>query len=264
MEKKLWNHVLSVRQKSPLVHNITNYVVMNNTANALLAIGASPIMAHAKSEVEEMVAISHSLVVNIGTLDEYWAESMLLAAKRANLLNKPWVLDPVGAGATSYRDRVLSELLALNPTVIRGNASEIIALAKANMTATKGVDSTAKSDEAIEAAESLCRNHASSICISGEKDIIISGSEKIFLENGHPMMTKVTGLGCTASAIIGAFVGVVQNRAEAVAAAMSLLGISGELAAIQSSGAGSLQINILDKLYNITEEEFLNRIRLSS
>ena len=263
MENNLWKHILTVRETSPLVHSITNYVVMNNTANALLAIGASPIMAHAKSEMEEMVSISNSLVVNIGTLDEYWAESMLLAVKKANSLNKPWVLDPVGAGATSYRDTVLSELLTLNPTVIRGNASEIIALAKANITATKGVDSTAKSDEAIEAAENLVRNYGSIVCISGETDIIINDKQGIFLKNGNEMMTKVTGLGCTASALIGAFVGIIENKTEAVATAMSLLSISGELASDLSVGPGSLQLHIIDKLYNITEQEFSDHLKLS-
>ena len=264
MENNLWKHIVQVRDTSPLVHNITNYVVMNNTANALLAVGASPIMAHAKSEVEDLVTISHSLVVNIGTLDEYWSESMLLAAKKANSLKKPWILDPVGAGATSYRDIVLSQLLMLNPTVIRGNASEIIALAKSNITATKGVDSTAKSNEAIEAAESLVRNYGSIVCISGETDIIINANEKIVLKNGHSMMTKVTGLGCTASAIIGAFINVIENKTEAVAAAMSLLSISGELAAVQSLGPGSLQLKIIDKLYNITEAEFSDHLKLSN
>lgn len=263
MESNLWKHILTVRETSPLVNNITNYVVMNNTANALLAIGASPIMAHAQSEVEEIVSISHSLVVNIGTLDEYWAESMLLAVKKANSLNKSWVLDPVGAGATSYRDTVLSELLTLNPTVIRGNASEIIALAKANITTTKGVDSTAKSDEAIEAAENLVRNYGSTICISGETDIIINDKQAIFLKNGHEMMTRVTGLGCTASALIGAFIGVIENKKEAVTAAMSLLSISGELVSAHSAGPGSLQLHLIDKLYNITEQEFSDQLKLS-
>ncbi|MEG1267598.1 MAG: hydroxyethylthiazole kinase, partial [Myroides sp.] len=172
-------------------------------------------------EVEEMVNISHSLVVNIGTLDEYWEEAMLLAAKKANELNKPWILDPVGAGATSYRDSVLSKILSLNPTVIRGNASEIIALSKSSNTITKGVDSTAKSNEAIEAAKILTQNHKSIVCISGETDIISSEDQEIHLTNGHSMMTKVTGSGCTATAIIGSFIGVIENKTEAVVSAMS-------------------------------------------
>jgi len=263
MERNLWKHIQSVKLHAPLVHNITNYVVMNNTANALLAVGASPVMAHAKAEVRDMVAIAHSVVINIGTLDEYWSEAMLMAAETAHSLDKPWVLDPVGAGATPFRDDVLHKLLQFKPTVIRGNASEIIALADANRTATKGVDSTAESNEAVAAANSISVQYDTLVCISGATDIITDGSQMIFVRNGHPLMTKVTGLGCSASALIGAFIGVVENRTEATAAAMALMGIAGELAEQQSDGPGSLQLKLLDKLYNLSEEEFLHHIRIS-
>ncbi|KKX50234.1 hydroxyethylthiazole kinase [Sphingobacterium sp. IITKGP-BTPF85] len=263
MEKTLWMHIQQVRAQSPLVHNITNFVVMNNTANALLAVGASPIMAHAKSEVVEMVTISDSLVINIGTLDEVWSESMLLAANTASQLGKPWILDPVGAGATSYRDHILKELLREKPTVIRGNASEIIALNKSNLIKTKGVDSTSQSGEAVKAALDLHRQYGSVVCISGETDIVISGSQEIHLKNGHLLMTKVTGLGCSASAIVGAFIAVIANKTEAVTAAMALMGVAGELAEKESDGPGSLQVKLLDKLYNITETEFGNTLKFS-
>ncbi len=263
MEKSLWQLVLAVRQQAPLVHSITNYVVMNNTANALLAVGASPIMAHAHPEVKDLVAISNALVINIGTLDEYWSSAMILAAEAAHNTGKPWILDPVGAGATAYRDEVLQKLLIFKPTVIRGNASEIIALAKANMTTTKGVDSSAKSNEAIHSANKLMEECQSVVCISGETDIIISAQKSISLKNGHPLMTKVTGLGCSATAIIGAFIGISEDKRLAVAAAMALISIAGELAFKESKGPGSLQVNLLDKLYNITEEEFLNALKMS-
>ncbi|WP_407480643.1 hydroxyethylthiazole kinase [Elizabethkingia meningoseptica] len=262
MEKKIWKHIEYVRQQSPLIHNITNYVVMNNTANALLAVGASPIMAHAQPEMKEMVNISNALVINIGTLDEYWAESMLIAAHEANETRKPWVLDPVGAGATSFRNETLSKLLAYKPSVIRGNASEIIALAKANISATKGVDSTAASYEAIEAAVNLHREYNAVICISGATDIIINDAAPVFIANGDSLMTKVTGLGCTASALIGAFTGCISDKTEGVIAAMALMGIAGELAAKHSNGPGSLQLNFIDKLYSITEEEVMSNIRI--
>lgn len=236
---------------------------MNNTANALLAVGASPIMAHAHPEVKDLVAISNALVINIGTLDEYWSAAMLLAAEAAQNTGKPWILDPVGAGATAYRDELLQKLLVFKPTVIRGNASEIIALAKANMTTTKGVDSSAKSNEAIHSANKLMEECQSVVCISGETDIIISAQKSISLKNGHPLMTKVTGLGCSATAIIGAFIGISEDKRLAVAAAMALISIAGELAFKESKGPGSLQVNLLDKLYNITEEEFLNGLKMS-
>ncbi|KUY31537.1 hydroxyethylthiazole kinase [Elizabethkingia ursingii] len=263
MEEILWKHILSVRQKSPLVHNITNFVVMNNTANALLAVGASPIMAHALAEVKEMVNISSASVINIGTLDEIWIKSMLIAAKEANTIQRPWVLDPVGAGASSFRDETLSQLLNYHPTVIRGNASEIIALAKVNKATTKGVDSTATSLEAIDAAKNLHEQYGAIICISGETDIIVDGEKSLFIKNGHALMTKVTGLGCSASALIGAFIACIENKTEAVAAAMALLAISGEIAVQESNGPGSLQINLIDKLYNITKEEFMTHIKIS-
>jgi hydroxyethylthiazole kinase len=262
MEKILWEKIQLVRQQSPLVHNITNYVVMNNTANALLAVGASPIMAHAKSEIQEIIGIAHSVVINMGTLDEYWSESMIMAAEIAHSTGKPWVLDPVGAGATSFRNEVLNQLLQYNPTVIRGNASEIMALAKANTTATKGVDSSAKSNEALDAARSLIDQYGTIVCISGEIDIILNNQQEIFIKNGHPLMTKVTGLGCSATALIGAFIGIAENKVVAVAAAMALIGLAGELAAEESKGPGSLQVNLIDKLYTITEQEFFNRLKI--
>lgn len=262
MEKILWELVQLVRQKSPLVHSITNYVVMNNTANALLAVGASPIMAHAKSEIQEMIGIAHSVVINIGTLDEYWSESMVMAAEIAYSTGKPWVLDPVGAGATSFRDQILNQLLQYQPTVIRGNASEIIALAKANTTPTKGVDSTAQSNEAIDAARSLVDQYKTIVCISGETDIILGNQQEIFIRNGHPLMTRVTGLGCSATALTGAFIGITEDKASAVAAAMALIGIAGELAAEESKGPGSLQVNLIDRLYTMTEQEFFNRLKI--
>lgn len=263
MQKKLWQHIEKVRQTSPLVQNITNYVVMNNTANALLAAGASPIMAHAHPEIDEMATICQAIVLNIGTLDEYKVKSMLLAIKKAGELGKPTVLDPVGAGATGYRNETLSQLLEYGPTVIRGNASEILALAKQNTETTKGVDSTAQSNEALSAAKSLNKEYGSVVCISGETDIVVNGDREIHLSNGHALMAKVTGMGCSVSALIGAFIAVVEDKTEAVAAAMALMGVVGELAEKQSSGPGSLQMHLLDKLHNLTEDEFIGTLKYS-
>ncbi|WP_432671173.1 hydroxyethylthiazole kinase [Flavobacterium sp. SM2513] len=260
----LWENILSVRKKSPLVHNITNYVVMNTTANALLAIGASPIMAHAPEEVEDMVGICDSLVINIGTLEASWVQAMLQAASKANALHKPFVVDPVGAGASAYRDTVLSQLVALRPTVIRGNASEIMALAHTNKSATKGVDSTEQSNEALTAAVVLNQKFGSIICISGAQDIIVSKDHYVQVDNGNALMTKVTGLGCTATALIGAFLGCIEDQQQAVISATALMSIAGEIAAEQAKGPGSLQTILLDTLYTLTEDEFKNRINLTT
>lgn len=263
MENEIWSLIQLVRQKSPLVHNITNYVAMNNSANALLAIGASPVMAHAHSEMDEMVGIADSLVINIGTLDEYWSESMLKAAYSASVLGKPWVLDPVGCGATSFRNELLHKLLQFKPSIIRGNASEIKALAKTNETITKGVDSTEESKEALTAARIIAKEYQCVVCISGAKDIVLNEEQTFFLENGHPLMTKVTGLGCSSSAIIAAFAGIVKDKLRATTAAMALMGVAGELAQIKAEGPGTLQLHLTDKLYNITEEEFCGRVKIS-
>ena len=187
MKDLLWKNITRLREQSPLVHNITNYVVMNNTANALLSAGASPIMAHAHPEMEAMMNICQALVVNIGTLDEYWVTSMKKAATQANQLQKPWVLDPVGAGATPYRDEVLADLLKLKPTIIRGNASEIMALAKHNTTPTKGVDSSAESNEAVAAAKFLIENYPTTYMNNYVKGSI--DKKKIFrlIKNSYEM-----------------------------------------------------------------------------
>jgi len=262
MKELLFEHITSVREQAPLVQNITNYVVMNNTANALLAVGASPIMAHAHPEMQSMQAICQALVINIGTLDEYWVESMILAVAAANQNNKPWILDPVGAGATAYRDEVLSELLALKPTAIRGNASEILALAKHNTTATKGVDSTSSSLEAIEAAQFLNKEYGALVVISGAVDIVVSEESVDQLKNGDALMTKITGMGCSATAILAAFIAVIPNKKEAALAATSLMAVAGELAAKSSQGPGSLQMHLLDKLHSITKEEYINTVKI--
>ncbi|KAA8483375.1 hydroxyethylthiazole kinase [Arcticibacter tournemirensis] len=262
MKEKIWKQISEVRTKSPLVHNITNYVVMNNTANALLAAGASPVMAHAQAEVQDMVNIAGALIVNIGTLDEYWVESMELAAGRAKEQAKPWVLDPVGAGATPFRNQVLQSLLKLQPSVIRGNASEIMAITNVPG-GTKGVDSIHESVDAVSSAKHLNQQTGSVVCVSGAADIIIHESRVVKLSNGDPLMSKVTGLGCTASALIGAFVAV--NPADpflATVSAMAFLGVAGELAARKSAGPGSLQLNLLDVLYSLPQEEFMSVIRI--
>lgn len=249
---KLGRDLNLVREKSPLVHNITNLVVMNNTANALLSIGASPVMAHALEEVEDMVAIASALVINMGTLSEKWVEAMLLAGKAAYKLNIPVVFDPVGVGATPYRNKTAEHIInQCKPTVIRGNASEIMALANEKVL-TKGVDSTTESNVALEAAKRLAIQTGSVVVISGIEDYITDGQAVNTVKNGSLLMPKVTGMGCTASAMVGAFTGINPDAMEASTHAMAVMGVTGELAAAISEGPGSLQMNFLDQLYNLT------------
>jgi hydroxyethylthiazole kinase len=237
-----------VRTQSPLIHNITNYVVMNNTANGLLAIGASPVMAHAADEVEDMTAIASALVINIGTLDATWVEAMLLAGKAALKRQIPLVFDPVGAGATPYRTQVCQRIIEqCPPTIIRGNASEIMALGQAQIK-TKGVDSTASSDSAVDSAIALARQTGAIVVISGQTDYITDGTQLMTVKNGHPLMSRVTGMGCTATAMVATFTAVNPDPLEAATHGMAIMGIAGEIAATYSPGTGSLQVNFLDQL----------------
>ncbi|MDD4637392.1 MAG: hydroxyethylthiazole kinase [Bacteroidales bacterium] len=252
--QNLVRDVQLVREKSPLIHNITNYVVMNNTANALLAIGASPVMAHSIDEVVEMTGIASALVLNIGTLDAEWVDSMVLAGKTASLKNIPVVFDPVGAGATSYRTKVCKRIIEeCKPSIIRGNASEILALCHAN-TQTKGVDSTASSDSALDSAKALASLTRSVVVISGPTDYITDGIQVNTVENGNSMMARVTGMGCTSTAVVGAFAAINKNILEAATHGMAVMSIAGEIAAFRSPGTGSLQVNFLDELYRLNEE----------
>lgn len=250
-----------VREKAPLVHNITNYVVMNNTANALLSVGASPVMAHATNEVEDMVGIASSLVINMGTLSDKWVDAMILAGKKATQRAIPIVFDPVGVGATVYRTKVAQQIIdECKPTVIRGNASEIMALFNSNIK-TKGVDSTASSKDALDSAKTLASSTNAVVVISGEIDYITDGERVINIYNGDTIMAKVTGMGCTATAIIGAFAGAEEDIFVATASAMAVMGIVGEVAAEKSAGPGSMQVNFLDTLFHISEKNIVNRFR---
>ncbi|MGX1754258.1 hydroxyethylthiazole kinase [Sphingobacterium sp. NPDC055346] len=262
MENDIYHLLTQVREKSPLVQNITNFVVMNNTANALLALGASPIMVHAEEELEEVLSLCNALVINIGTLSKPWAENMILAAKLANKLAKPWVLDPVGAGISTLRNETLKSLLELKPTVIRGNASEIIALQNFNNKSAKGVDSTQSSSSALDAGKLLQEETGSIVCISGATDYVISKDEITEIKNGTSVMTKVTGMGCTASAITAAFIGLAKDPYQEAVAGIAITSLAGELAAKISKGPGSLQLNFYDILYNLAKEQILGNLKL--
>ena len=251
-----------IRAHRPLVHNITNYVVMNNTANALLALGASPAMVHANEEVEEFVAISAALVVNLGTLSPAWVAAMHKAVRVAVARGIPWVLDPVGAGATTYRTQTSAALAGLKPACIRGNASEIMVLAGATAETTKGVDASHGSADALAPARRLAQATGAVVAVTGATDYVTDGAALIGLSNGHPLMTKVTGLGCTATALVGAALAVERDRLAAVAAGLSFLAIAGEMAAEQSPGPGSLQLHLLDALHQLDAATIQRRLKI--
>jgi hydroxyethylthiazole kinase len=244
----------AVRTNRPLVHNITNFVVMNFTANALLAAGASPVMAHAPEEVEEMVGIAGALVLNIGTLDRDWVEAMILAGRRANDLGVPVVIDPVGAGATAYRNSTMDRLLAeVRPAVIRGNASEILSLAGGH--GTRGVDATHAVDAAHEAARTLAADRSTVVAVTGPVDFVTDGDRAYSVGNGHHLLSRVTGTGCAATALIAAFLAPGGDRLEATTAALAFFGLAGERAAAVTTGPGSFAAALLDAIDSITPDE---------
>lgn len=251
-----------VRENAPLVHNITNYVVMNSTANALLSLGASPVMAHAVEEVEEMASIASALVLNIGTLSEKWIEAMFKAGKKAKEKGVPVLLDPVGAGATTLRTETAKKIIEdVRPDIIRGNASEILALLKADAK-TKGVDSSASSDDAVEIAKELAAAKSCIVSISGKTDYVTNGKSVVAIENGDPIMSKITGTGCTATALAAAFASVNKNYMEAAVGAMIVMGVAGEIARQNAEAPGIFQVKFLDALYQIDEEYISIKARI--
>ncbi len=260
MKKTVIDNLNKVRSQSPLVHNITNYVVMNNTANALLALGASPVMAHAAEEMEDFIKIDSALVVNIGTLSSYWIKSMKDAMSYASENSKPVVLDPVGAGATAFRTETVKELLEVSvPAVIRGNGSEIMSLRNAAVK-TKGVDSSASATEAVSSSKEVAAELGCVVCVSGETDYITDGKEVLTVKNGSTLMARVTGMGCTATAVTGAFAAVDEDPLTAAFSAMAVMGIAGEIAAEKATGPGTLQLHFLDALYNISGDDIEKRL----
>ncbi|HUX37698.1 MAG TPA: hydroxyethylthiazole kinase [Rectinemataceae bacterium] len=238
-----------VRERSPLVHQITNFVVMNDTANLTLAIGALPVMAHAKEEVADMVGAAGALVLNPGTLEPDWVEAMLIAGKRANELGVPIVYDPVGVGATPYRNETGARFLAeLKLAVIRGNSGEIGALAGAGGLV-RGVESIEGVADPVGVARSLAAKSGAAVAITGKRDILSDGKRVFGVDNGHEMMKTVTGTGCMSTAMIGAFCAVEKDSLVAATAALVCYGIAGEMAARRAKGPGSFRAELLDALY---------------
>lgn len=255
--------LVELRQRRPLVHNITNYVVMDFSANALLAIGASPVMAHAADEVREMVALAGALVLNIGTLSPPWIEAMFAAGHAVGARRLPVILDPVGAGATRLRtDTALRLLDEVKPTIVRANASEILSLAAAGG-ATKGVDATRGVDEARDTAIAIARHAGAVVAVTGAEDFVTDGERRLRVGNGHPLMARVTGTGCVCSALVGAFAAVEPDPLRSTLATLIVYGIAGELAAEGDPRPGTFRTRLIDALDAVTPEEVMARARLT-
>ena len=252
-----------IRARAPLIHNITNFVVTNLTANALLAVGASPAMVEGADEVADFAARADALVLNLGTLSPPRAGAIRAAAAAAHAASVPFVLDPVAAGAIPTRAALAEDLLELRPAVVRGNASEIAALAGVPTGAGRGVDSTATPEAALDAARLLARRAGTVVAVTGAVDYVTDGTRMVALRNGHPMMTRVTGMGCTATALIGACLAVRRDPLAAAVHGLTMLGVAAELAMPRASGPGSLQVELMDRLYTLDPTQLARLARIT-
>jgi hydroxyethylthiazole kinase len=253
----------AVRESKPLIHQITNYVVMNETANATLALGALPVMAHAKEEVEEMASVAGALVVNIGTLSEHWIEAMLLAAKAANRAGVPVVLDPVGAGATSLRTETAKRILGeAEVAIVRGNPAEVATLA-GREAEIRGVESLGAAEPGADLAQAAARSLGVVAAVTGAVDHVSDGERTIAVANGHELLGTVSGTGCMATAVTGSFVAVAKERPlEAAAEALVAFGVAGEDAAKDAKGPGTFHAGVYDALYNLDPDTIDGRAKV--
>ena len=253
-----------VRERRPLVHNLTNYVVMNETANAILALGALPVMAHAREEVEEMVGLAGALVLNIGTLSEGWVESMLLAGAAANERGVPVVLDPVGAGATAYRTRTAKRILdELDVAVLRGNAGEVATLVGVEAEV-RGVESVGSGGDPAGLAREAARRLGVVASVTGVIDHVSDGERSAAVANGHELLAAITGTGCMSTALTGCFLAGKEDAFEAAVEALAAFGVAGEDAAAGAKGPGSFHVALYDALAALDPETLSARARVET
>ena len=258
--KKIVEILKVLKEKKPLIHHLTNYVTVNDCANIVLALGGSPVMADDIEEVEDMVSIASALVINIGTLNSRTVEAMLKAGKKANELEIPVILDPVGVGATPYRKKVALKLIEnIKFAVIRGNMAEIKILSGIEAKS-KGVDSEENSTEdgkivAIELAEAL----RTVVAITGAVDYISDGKKVLAIHNGHEMLKNVTGTGCMSTSLVGTYAAVTKDYLLAAVGGVMTMGIAGEKAFEAGIGNGSFKVKIIDNVYNLSEEDIIER-----
>lgn len=252
---EIYSLLEKVRKQKPVIHHLTNWVTIYDCANIVKAFGGSPVMAHAKEEVADMVNISSALVLNIGTLTIDFIESMKIAAQAANKKGIPVILDVCGAGATKLRDDKCFELLDnFKIDIIKGNASEIAKITGENVQ-TKGVDSGDTDINLIELAKKLSEKRNSVVVITGKEDIIANQDYQYIVKNGDEMMGNIVGTGCMAASVIGTFAAIENELAKAAAVALSCFGISAELATTESCGPGSFKEKLFDAVYNLNDEQ---------
>lgn len=263
MREQMETLLATLRQRKPLIHNITNLVVTNFTANGTLAIGASPVMTSEPREVADMVAHAGALVLNAGTLTERTVEAMQLAGHAANRLKIPVILDPVGYGTTAYRNEQIQQLLAeLDIAVVRGNAAEIAALCGVAW-GQKGVDASDDGGDRVQLAQSFVNKYGTTVAVTGKTDVVAGLDSTVVVEGGHPLLPYITGSGCLATAVVGACHAVTNDSTLAAVAGLSAMAVAAELAARSAKGPGELNWRLIDALYLMTPRELRDMAKLS-
>lgn len=249
-----WRTLERLRAQAPLVHVIGNFLAADLTANLLLAAGARVAMTQDKSEAEDFVALADALCLDLGVLTADRAEPMVAAARFAVELGRPWVLDPAGLGASEERRALAKRLSGLQPTVIRGNAAEILAMAEGEGTPVEGLDAPIEAAEALDAAQALSRSTGALVAVSGAVDYVTDGGRLAAVDNGHPLMTRVSGLGAGLSALMAACCAVEEDALTAAGHALAVFGLAGELAAAEAAGPASFRAGLIDRLYSLDRE----------
>ncbi|MDO4750867.1 MAG: hydroxyethylthiazole kinase [Akkermansia sp.] len=253
----------SLRERKPLILSLTNNVVQNITANMLLATGAVPVMLTHPDEIRDLLhSCANGMLVNLGTLSEAQAATMRQAVTDAAQAGVPWVLDPVAVGLLKFRTQFCEQLLATPPAMIRGNASEIIALAGEQGALCRGVESAAESEAAIAAAQSLARLTGAAVLVTGETDYATDGTTTVACSNGHPLMTRVTGVGCAMGALCAACLAVADTPLHAAVACAAILGLAGEKAAANAPHPGTFAAKLLDELDVLNSENVFEEAQL--
>lgn len=260
---RLWQHSEAVKTGAPLIQNITNLVMQNDTAAAIAAVGGTQLTLHGTEEAREIASIADAVAVNPGTLNADWMQCARDAIEVANQRRIPWVLDPLAVGLSRYRTKAIMELLALGPTVIKANASELLVLAGSRETG-RGADSLHSVDEAALLASSFASSNRCIVVVTGDRDLVSDGKRTIRLSNGAPLMGRMIGSGCMLTSIIGCFLGASDDRLEAVTAAVGQFTIAGELATERANGPGTLKALLIDALHNLDREQFRHRLRAES
>ncbi|MBD3786184.1 MAG: hydroxyethylthiazole kinase [Sphingomonadales bacterium] len=253
-------HLHRMRNRAPLVQNITNFVAMNVMANVLLAAGASPAMVHGLEEAAEFAGLAGALTINIGTASGDWIAGMEAAARAAGALGMPWVLDPVAVGATAFRRELGARLMALGPTILRGNASEILALA-GTAARGKGADAADPVAAAEQAARDLARRSGAVVAVTGPVDFVTDGTRAARVQGGHPLMPRITALGCALTGVVGAFA-VSEDPFAATTAALAFYARAGEIAGAAAHGPGSFQVAFLDALHGLAPDDLSRSARI--